>query len=681
MRQAIKTMGAAALLALFGCSDNNPSANIDTSVPSTEGTDTVDTTDTTTKQSDGTESPGVETDSSDIDTSDTSDTSDSDNRDSETISDLPTDDSDTVLHTPIAGYGEETIGFRNGTIENSEGIDDDTSDFSDGVFIAGDTDADTDVDIDVDMDIDFDFDTESESHIPVDAGEFVDTETEPPLTVDAGGDTEKEIIPDTETQNVDTETPEDETTVDENPFYTASDMPVNTFSLDVDTGSYTLARQYLNNGQLPPPESVRVEEMINYFKYNYELPTGDDPFTIYTEMSDCPWNDGRKLVMIGLRGQQVELTDQPAANLVYLIDVSGSMYDELQLMKAAFRTVTKQLRPQDTLSIVTYAGNESVVLDGGNGDNKETILAAINNLESGGSTNGAGGIQKAYELAEKHFKEDGNNRVILATDGDFNVGVTSDEQLVQLIEEKRETGVFLTVYGVATYSSGNYQDEKMEQLADHGNGTYFFIDGEAEARRAFTHSLSGTMLTIAKDVKLQVQFNPDRIKGYRLIGYDNRTMSNDDFNNDTVDAGELGNAEDMTAFYEVILADSDEPVPPTDSNVDVNAESETEYDLLGQDEILAIRMRYKLSNAEESTLFTHPVNSLHIGDSASLKFVFASAVAHLGLILRESAYIENQEAAAIDDYLMRNFSDPDLAVISELRAMIDKATKLKVALD
>ncbi|MCP4676611.1 MAG: VWA domain-containing protein [Deltaproteobacteria bacterium] len=548
----------------------------------------------------------------------------------------------------LPGYGDDEIGFRNQGANNGNGSADDGNGAPAGGSESADEDSgsDMDGDSDSDMDVDTDMDTDTDT----------DTEVAPDAGIDDGGPPESDVT--------------------ENPFYTASEMPTNTFSIDVDTGSYTLVRQHLDNGQLPEAKSVRLEEMINYFKYNYEIPTGDNPFTIYTEMAECPWNKQRKLVMLGMRGQQVEMDDQPAANLVYLLDVSGSMAQELWLIKPAFRMLTKQLRPQDTLSIVTYAGNDSVVIDGGTGSDKESILAALDNLQSGGSTNGAGGIQKAYELAEKHFKPGGNNRVVLATDGDFNVGISSEEGLVDLIETKADSGVFLTVYGFSTWGAGNYQDSKMEQLANHGNGTYFFIDGEAEARRAFTHSLSGTLLTIAKDVKLQVQFNPDMVKGYRLIGYDNRTMSNDDFNNDSVDAGELGNAEDMTAFYEVILASSDESVPPTDVTNDDNLGSETEYEPLEAEQFMAVRMRYKMPDSDTSELLTHPISTFHNVNKPSSKFVFASTIAQLGLVLRESAYIENTSISSLRGNILDAFHDSSVAAVAELISLIDKADEL-----
>jgi Ca-activated chloride channel family protein len=325
---------------------------------------------------------------------------------------------------------------------------------------------------------------------------------------------------------------------------------VSTFSIDADSGSYTLARAAIRDGVLPDPESVRVEEFLNYFHFHYAQPEADIPLAMYTELGACPWNNQHELLLIGIQGQEVDATSAPPANLVYLLDVSGSMSEasKLPLLKRGFRMLTGQLRAQDRVSIVTYAGQESVVLEGVTGDQKDVIDQALAALESGGSTNGEGGIQKAYQLAEKYFMEGATNRVLLATDGDFNVGLSDVDELVDLIATKRETGVFLSVYGFGSaWDGGNYQDEVAEQLADNGNGVYFFIDGEEEARRAFIYTLSGSLITVAKDVKIQVEFNPDRVAGYRLIGYENRLLSNNDFSNDGVDAGELGASMSVTA--------------------------------------------------------------------------------------------------------------------------------------
>ena len=458
------------------------------------------------------------------------------------------------------------------------------------------------------------------------------------------------------------------------PFYSVEDAPLSTFSLDVDTASYTLARQSLSNGALPNPSQIRVEEMVNYFKYNYDIPTNDQPFTVYSEIADCPWNANSKLAMIGIRGQEVQIDEQPPANLVYLLDVSGSMREEMWLIKPAFRLITRQLRPQDTLSIVVYAGHDAVVLDGVSGDQKETILAAIDDLESGGSTNGAMGIERAYQIATENFKPEGNNRVILATDGDFNVGITSENALVELIEEKADTGVFLTIYGFNNHG-GHYEDQKMEELSNHGNGTYFFIDNGAEAQRAFMYSLSGTLLTIAKDVKIQAQFNPDIVRGYRLIGYDNRLLNNSDFNNDQVDAGELGNSEEMTAFYELILheADIDLPVPARGRVIEPSNDVEVD-ETLNADQIMAIRMRYKLPQEDESELFVTPITN-RLSPVASPKFTFASSVAHFGLILRRSTYVSDPNIERVIENLSV-FEGQDFSALEELRRLIEDAESL-----
>ena len=458
------------------------------------------------------------------------------------------------------------------------------------------------------------------------------------------------------------------------PFYTTAESPLSTFSLDVDTASYTRVRQALNQGTLPNPGEVRVEEMINYFKYNYALPAENDPFTVYTEVADCPWNPNSKLAMVGVRGQEVHVDDQPPANLVYLLDVSGSMRQEMWLIKPAFRLLTRQLRPQDTLSIVVYAGHDAVALEGVSGDQQDEIIAAIDTLESGGSTNGEMGIRRAYQIATEHFKVGGNNRVILATDGDFNVGVRGEEELVELIQEQAESGVFLTVYGFSTQYSGNYKDEEMEELSNHGNGTYFFIDGASEAQRAFMSSLSGTLLTIAKDVKIQVQFNPELVQGYRLIGYDNRILNNRDFNDDSVDAGELGNGEEMTAFYELILVEDEVEVPlPVRGRVIPPVEGEVE-DRLDEAHLMTIRMRYKLPDADTSALFITPIVNM-VTAAPSLKFSFASTVAHLGLVLRQSAYLPSHELDDVDAHLSV-FGDADLPALDEIRALIDAARQL-----
>ncbi len=334
-------------------------------------------------------------------------------------------------------------------------------------------------------------------------------------------------------------------------FVSAAFDPVSTFSIDVDRASYSNIRRFINDGQLPPEDAVRIEEMINYFTYDYPAPTSDHPFSVTAEMSVAPWNSLHKLVRIGIQGRKIDTEDLPPTNLVFLIDVSGSMQsaNKLPLLKSSFRMLVGELRPEDRVALVVYAGAAGLVLPSTPGDSKDEILEAIEALEAGGSTAGGEGIKLAYEVARENYIEGGNNRVILATDGDFNVGASSDAEMVRLIEEMREDGTFLTVLGFGT---GNIKDSKMEKLADHGNGNFAYIDNLMEARKVLVTEMGGTLLTIAKDVKIQVEFNPARVQAYRLIGYENRALRDEEFNDDTKDAGELGAGHSVTALYEVI---------------------------------------------------------------------------------------------------------------------------------
>jgi len=443
--------------------------------------------------------------------------------------------------------------------------------------------------------------------------------------------------------------------VPENPFRSAAEEGLTTFSIDADGGSYSLTRAQVGSGSLPSPESIRVEEFLNYFHFHYAQPQGDEPLALYTELGDCPWNPAHRLLLVGMQGQELDFADSPPANLVYLIDVSGSMTEpnKLPLLKRGFRLLTQLLRPQDTVSMVTYAGVESVVLQGAHGDDKDAILAAIDGLQSGGSTNGAGGIQKAYELASQYFIDGGTNRVLLATDGDFNVGLSSTDELVQLIATERASGVQLSVYGFGSaWDGGNYRDEMCEQLADNGDGFYFYIDGDEEARRAFSYTVSSSLLTVAKDVKVQAAFNPSLVRGYRLIGYENRLLSNSDFSNDSVDAGELGASMSVTALFELIPADSNEalptPLPGTIPEVataaDGSAAATTDavdtqsYPALGEGDVAQLRIRYKASGSDTSTLRTLNLEG-SIARQPSPKFAFAAGVAEFALWLRGSQYL------------------------------------------
>lgn len=481
--------------------------------------------------------------------------------------------------------------------------------------------------------------------------------------------------------------PERGPTPPENPFFTASEDDTSTFSIDVDTGSYTLARNAILDGALPDKESIRIEEFLNYFHFHYAEPRDGKPLSLYTEISPCPWNDDREMLLLGVQGEELAVEEQPAMNLVFLLDVSGSMSssEKLPLLKRGFRMLARQLRPEDRVSIVTYAGNESVVLDGVPGNASDEIDQALANLEAGGSTNGEGGIQKAYELAQRHFIEGGTNRVLLGTDGDFNVGLSETNELTEFIAEKRETGVFLSVYGFGdAHFGGNYQDEVAEQLADNGNGVYFFIDSEEEARRAFIHTVSGSLVTVAKDVKLQVEFNPRHVKGYRLIGYENRVLSDSAFSDDSVDAGELGAGLSVTALYEIIPADSNESVPqPEEGTVPdtvLTAESDTSegevFPELGAEDYLNIRLRYKLSDSDESDLMTVTRGTDQRRKEPSHKMSFAAGIVEFASLLRGSQYLTRERDSELVDQIARTRSLDREGAIAESQQMLEKALSL-----
>lgn len=424
----------------------------------------------------------------------------------------------------------------------------------------------------------------------------------------------------------------------ENRFMPVLDNPLSTFSIDVDAAAYSNVRSMLNMGHLPPAGAVRIEEMINYFHYEYPQPDGDKPFSINTEIASCPWNEQHKLVLIGLQGKKIPVENLPSSNLVFLIDVSGSMMEpnKLPLVKQSMKILTDQLRPQDKVAIVVYAGAAGVVLPATDGEHKERIKDAIEQLQAGGSTAGGEGIQLAYKIAQENFVKNGNNRVLLCTDGDFNVGVSSDAALEKLIEEKRKTGVFLTVLG---YGTGNYQDGKMQKLADKGNGNHAYIDNFSEARKVLVNEFGGTLFTIAKDVKLQVEFNPAKVQSYRLIGYENRMLNKEDFNDDSKDAGELGSGHTVTALYEVVpVGVKDEFAKPVDK-LKYQQQPATVTSTSASNEILTVKFRYKQPDGDKSRLLEHPVidraTTLY---KTSENFRFAAAVAEFGMLLRNSAY-------------------------------------------
>ena len=444
--------------------------------------------------------------------------------------------------------------------------------------------------------------------------------------------------------------------IEENPFLDVTRAPLSTFSIDVDTASYSNMRRFLNEGHLPPKDAVRIEELINYFNYDYPQPVGDAPFSVSTEVAQCPWNSAHRLVHIGLQGRRLDRAQMPAANLVFLVDVSGSMEEpnKLPLVKSSLSMLAEQLTARDRVAIVVYAGNSGLVLPSTSGDRKGEILAALDGLEAGGSTNGGAGIQLAYKLAQENFIKGGINRVILATDGDFNVGTTSEGELVHLIEEKRQSGVFLSVLGFGT---GNVKDATMEQLADKGNGNYAYIDTAAEARKVLGEQLGGTLATIAKDVKLQLEFNPTKAAAYRLIGYENRLLRNEDFNDDTKDAGDMGAGHTVTALYEVVPAGQHWENPGVDP---LKYQEPLHQSARAQsDELLTIKIRYKQPDADVSKLLSVGIaDGASTWQQASNNFKFAASVAAFGLVLRDSKY---KGAANFDNVaaLARNSTGQD----------------------
>jgi Ca-activated chloride channel family protein len=427
--------------------------------------------------------------------------------------------------------------------------------------------------------------------------------------------------------------------ITENIFHDAVRNPLSTFSIDVDAASYSNVRRFINMGQRPPKDAVRIEEMINYFKYDYDQHSDDVPFAVHTEISTAPWNPKHRLVHIGLQGKKISTQNLPPSNLVFLIDVSGSMSDpnKLPLLKSSFKLLVQELREQDHVAIVVYAGAAGLVLEPTSGTDKKKILAALDQLEAGGSTAGGAGIQLAYAVAKQHFKTGGNNRVILATDGDFNIGESSNGGMERLIEEKRKDGVFLTALG---FGMGNYKDSKMETLADKGNGNYAYIDNISEARKVLVSEFGGTLFTIAKDVKLQLEFNPAKVRAYRLIGYENRVLKSEDFNNDKKDAGELGSGHTVTALYEIIPVG----VESEYYKIDALKYQTTKIDPAANrsKELMTIKLRYKKPDEDNSKLIVHPLvdTNLELARTSN-NFRWSASVAAFGMLLRESEFINN----------------------------------------
>ena len=422
--------------------------------------------------------------------------------------------------------------------------------------------------------------------------------------------------------------------IDENPFLSVRHNPLSTFSIDVDTASYANVRRFLNTHSLPPKDAVRIEELVNYFPYGYAPPQDDAPFSVHAETAACPWAAGHRLLRIALKAREIDFEDRPASNLVFLLDVSGSMNDpdKLPLLQSALRLLVEKLGENDRVAIAVYAGASGLALPSTSCQYKERILASLDSLQAGGSTNGGAGIQLAYQVARENFIKGGVNRVILATDGDFNVGVSDDGSLTRLIEQEAKSGVFLSVLG---FGAGNLKDSKMEKLADRGNGNYAYIDTINEARKALVEQAGGTLVTIAKDVKLQIEFNPQQVAAYRLIGYENRLLRNEDFKDDRKDAGEIGAGHTVTAFYELQPVDGEATAEDVDALKYQGARKTTEAAASG--ELATLKLRYKAPDADDSTPISTTISDAdHSFVDASEDFRFAASVAVFGLLLRDS---------------------------------------------
>ncbi len=470
---------------------------------------------------------------------------------------------------------------------------------------------------------------------------------------------EENYIPDTNTESY--------AGLEENPFESPLKEPLSTFSIDVDNASYTNIRRFINEGQKVPKDAVRVEEMINFFKYKYPQPEGQHPFAINTEYSDCPWNKNSRLLKIGLQGKDVPMANLPATNLVFLVDVSGSMDEpnKLPLLKESMKILVKELRSTDRVSIVVYAGSAGVVLEPTSGENKDDIMDAFDDLHAGGSTAGGEGIELAYKLAQENFIKGGNNRVVIATDGDFNVGASTDDDMLKLIEQKRESGVFLTVLG---FGMGNYKDSKMEILADKGNGNYAYIDNIQEANRFLGKEFKGSMFAIAKDVKIQIEFNPKHVQAYRLIGYENRKLKAEDFKNDKIDAGELGSGHSVTALYEIIPAGVESDYVPSDLKYTKTQKNDGNY----SDELATVKFRYKKPDGDNSIEIINTIADKKISlENSSPDFKFTTAVSWFGLKLRESKYIANSSSSDIKKLAKSGLQNDEEGYRSEFVRLVD----------
>ena len=463
--------------------------------------------------------------------------------------------------------------------------------------------------------------------------------------------------------------------VDENPFVKVTEKPLSTFSIDVDRASYSNVRRFLNGNMLPPKDAVRIEELVNYFDYEYSQPDDSHPFSITTNVARCPWNESNMLVLVALQARKIALERMPPSNFVFLTDVSGSMDqpNKLPLLQTAMRMLAGQIRPEDQVAIVAYAGAAGLVLPSTGGSQKGRIIDAIESLRAGGSTAGGEGIMLAYQVAREHFLKNGNNRVILATDGDFNVGASSDAELVRIIETERKAGVYLTVLGFGT---GNYKDAKMEKLADKGNGNFAYIDSPLEAQKTLVNEMGGTLLTVAKDVKLQVEFNPGCVQAYRLLGYENRRLNDEDFNDDTKDAGELGSGHTVTALYEVI---------PAGIETDLHKVDELKYQnrvsnkaAMDAKEILTVKFRYKKPEGDStSILMTRVLETPRDLGTGTENLCFASAVAGFGMLLRNSKFKGTLTFSIVKDIAMANKGKDSNGYRDEFIRLVEQAERLK----
>lgn len=462
--------------------------------------------------------------------------------------------------------------------------------------------------------------------------------------------------------------------IQENGFKNVSDAALSTFSIDVDAASYSNMRRFINKGELPPADAIRTEEFVNYFSYDYPKPTGSDPVKITMESGECPWNASHRLVRIGLKAKEIPTDNLPASNLVFLIDVSGSMWgaNRLELVKSSLKLLVNNLRDKDKVAIVTYAGSAGVKLEATPGSDKQKIREAIDELTAGGSTAGGAGILLAYKIAKKNFISNGNNRIILCSDGDFNVGVSSAEGLEQLIEKERKNGVFLTVLG---YGMGNYKDKKMQVLAEKGNGNYAYIDNMQEANRVLVGEFGATLHTVAKDVKLQVEFNPSQVQAYRLIGYESRLLKDEDFNNDAKDAGDMGAGHTVTAFYEVIPTGVKNDYVGKVDDLKYQKKEKVSVKPTGSSELLTVKLRYKAPDKDVSKKMELPfVDSK--GNNVSSDFRFASAVAMFGQLLRDSDFKGNASYDKVVNLAKQGLNNDDKGYRREFIRLVETAKGL-----